>query len=385
MLGKALVAGQVALSLIILIGASMFVRSLQKLNSIDVGFNRENLLLFGVDGSLSGYKDERLGSLYQRIQQSLRAIPGVRSATLSRHGLIGDGSSTTAIEIPGYQTRPDERLAVYKNSVGPDFFETMGIPILLGRGLTDRDNETAPKVVVINEALARQYFPNQLPIGKRITWYEKDVEIVGIARNAKYHDLRQEDPPTVYEPYLQFGGGRVVFAVRTAGDPVSVIRDVRRAVAAADRNLPLYNVRTQAQQIDSALTQERLFADLTSCFGGLALLLASIGLYGVMSYTVARRTGEIGIRMALGAAKSDIARMVFREVLALVAIGLGVGLPAALVCTRLIGNQFYGVSLSDPVSIAVAIGVLALVASLAGYLPARRAARIDPMAALRQE
>ena len=385
MLGKALVAGQVALSLLILIGASMFVRSLQKLNSIDVGFNRENLLLFGIDGSLSGYKDERLGSLYQRIQQSLRAIPGVRSATLARHGLIGDGSSTTGIEIPGYQTRPGERLVVYKNSVGPDFFETMGIPILLGRGLTDRDNQTGPKVVVINEALARQYFPNQLPVGKRITWHEKNVEIVGIARNAKYHDLRQEDPPTVYEPYLQFGGGRVVFAVRTAGDPVSIIRDVRRAVATVDRNLPLYYLRTQVQQIDSALTQERLFADLTSCFGGLALLLASIGLYGVMSYTVARRTGEIGIRIALGAAKSDIARMVLREVLVLIAAGLSIGLPVALLSTRLISKQLYGLSPSDPGSIAVALGVLALVAGLAGYLPARRAARIDPMAALRQE
>jgi|SRR5579864_2458605 len=363
----------------------MFVRSLQKLNSIDLGFNRENLLLFGVDGSLTGYKDDRLGSLYQRIQESLRVIPGVRSASLSRHGLIGDGASTTGIGIPGYQTRPGERLAVFKNSVGPNFFETMGIPILLGRSLTDRDNETAPKVVVINEALARQYFPNQLPLGKRVTWHEKDVEIVGIARNAKYHDLRQEDPPTVYEPYLQFGGGRVVFAVRTAGDPVSIIRDVRHAAATVDRSLPLYNVRTQVQQIDSSLIQERLFAQLTSCFGGLALLLASIGLYGVMSYMVARRTGEIGIRMALGAAKGDIAGMVLRDVLLLVAAGLGIGLPAALVCTRVVRNQFYGLSFSDPVSIAVAAGILAFVAGLAGYLPARRAARIDPMTALRQE
>ncbi len=385
MLGKALVAGQVALSLLLLIGASMFVRSLQNLNSIDVGFNRENLLLFGVDGSLSGYKHERLGSLYQSIQDSLRAIPGVRSVSLSRHGLIGDGSSLTGIEIPGYQKRPGERLAVYKNSVGPDFFETMGIPILLGRSLTDRDNETAPKVVVINEALARQYFPNQSPIGKRFTWHEKDVEIVGIARNAKYHDLRQEDRPTVYEPYLQYGIGRMVFEARTAGDPALIVRDVRRAVAVVDRNLPLYNVRTQVQQIDSSLVQERLFAQLTSCFGGLAVLLASIGLYGVMSYMVARRTGEIGIRMALGAAKADIAGMVLRDVLLLVVAGLGVGLPAALVCTRVVRNQFYGLSFSDPVSIAVAAGILALVAGLAGYLPARRASRIDPMAALRQE
>ena len=387
LLGKALVAGQVSISLLLLIGASMFVRSLQKLNSIDVGFKRENLLLFGVDASLSGYKDDRLIGLYQRLQESVEALPGVKSVSLSRHSLIGNGLSRSGMTIPGYEKRAGEEMLAYANLVGPGFFETMGIPILLGRGLTIRDNETAPRVVVINEALARRYFPNESAIGRRFSWHEKDVEIVGIARNAKYNDLRQAEPPTIYDPYLQNVGGigRMVFVMRTAGDPVLTIRGVRAAIAAVDRNLPLYSVRTQVQQIDSALFQERLFAELTTCFGGLALLLASIGLYGVMSYTVARRTGEIGIRMALGAAKSDIARMVFREVLALVAIGLGVGLPAALVCTRLIGNQFYGVSLSDPVSIAVAIGVLALVASLAGYLPARRAARIDPMAALRQE
>jgi len=385
MLGKALVAVQVALSLLVLLGASMFVRSLQKLNSIDLGFKRENLLLFGVDGTLSGYKDEGLGSLYQRIQERLRAIPGVRSVSLSRHSLVGDGSSQSGMDIPGYRKRPSERLVVYRNSVGPDFFETMGIPILLGRGITDRDNQTAPKVVVINEALAHRYFPNESPLGKRLAWHEKDAEVVGVAGNAKYYDLRQEVQPTVFEPYLQFGIGRMVFALRTLADPASIVRDVRVAIASVDRNLPLYNVRTQVQQINSALIQERFFAELTSCFGGLALLLASIGLYGVMSYTVAGRTGEIGIRMALGAAKADITGMVLREVFLLMTAGLGIGLPVALLCMRLIHKQLYGLNVSDPLSIAVAIGVLTLVTGLAGYLPARRASRIDPMAALRQE
>ena len=387
LLGKTLVAAQIAMSLLLLIGASVFVRSLQKLHAIDVGFNRQNLLLFGVDGSLSGYKNERMGSLYESIREGVAAVPGVRSASLSRHGLIGDGSSRSGIEIPGYKARPGEETLAYRNSVGPDFFATMGIPILLGRGLTVRDNPAAPNVVVVSEALARKYFPNEAPIGKRLTWHEKDVEIVGVAGNAKYHDLRQEDLPIVYEPYLQYLGsvGRMVFEVRTAGDPTSIIRDVRRAVAAVDRNLPLYGVRTQVQQINSALTRERVFASLTGCFGGLALLLASIGLYGVMSYTVVRRTGEIGIRMAVGAAKGDIARMVLREVLALVAFGLGVGLPVALGCTHLIRNQLYGLSPSDPASLAIASGVLVTVAALAGYLPARRAALIDPMTALRNE
>jgi predicted permease len=387
LLGKALVAGQVSISLLLLIGAGMFVRSLQRLNSVDVGFNRENLLLFGVDASLSGYKDENLVGLYQRVQESVEALPGVKSVSLSRHTLIGNGLSRSGITIPGYEKRAGEEMLAYANLVGPGFFETMGIPILLGRGLTIRDNQTAPRVVVINEALERRYFPNASPIGRRFSWHEKDVEIVGIARNAKYNDLRQADPPTVYDPYLQNVGGigRMIFVMRTAGDPTSAIRGVRTAIAAVDRNLPLYNVRTEVQQIDSALIRERLFAELTSCFGGLALLLASIGLCGVMSYTVARRTGEIGIRMALGAAKGDIARMVLREVLVLIAAGLSIGLPAALLCTRMIRNQLYGLSLSDPVSIAVAIGVLVVVAGLAGYLPARRASRIDPMAALRQE
>ena len=278
------------MSLLLLIGASVFVRSLQKLHAIDVGFDRQNLLLFGVDGSLSGYKNERMGSLYESIREGVAAVPGVRSVSLSRHGLIGDGSSRSGIEIPGYKKRPGEETLAYRNGVGPGFFETMGIPILLGRGLTVRDNAAAPRVAVISEALGRKYFPHEAPIGKRLTWHEKDVEIVGVAANAKYHDLRQEDIPIVYEPYLQYlgGVGRMVFEVRTAGDPPSIIRDVRRVVAALDRNLPLYGVRTQMQQIDSALTRERVFASLTGCFGGLALLLASVGLYGVMSYTVVR-------------------------------------------------------------------------------------------------
>ena len=386
-LGKALVASQVAMSLLLLIGASMFARSLQKLNSIDTGFNRSNLLLFGVDGSTSGYKNEQLGSLYSRIQESVGALPGVRSVSLSRHSLIGDGSSQSGISIAGKAKTPDKELTVYRNEVGPGFFETMGIPILLGRGLTVNDNRTAPRVVVINEALARQYFPNEPSIGKRLSWHDTEVEIVGVVKNAKYHSLRQEPQPTVYDSYLQYPEeiGRMAFDVRTATDPALMIPDIRRAIAAVDPDLPLYHVRTQVQQIESYLIQERVFAKLTSCFGLLALLLASIGLYGLMSYMVTRRTGEIGIRMALGAARIDVVRMVFRETLLLSALGVGIGMPAALVSTRLIRSQLFGLTPTDPVSIAVAVLVLAGVAAFAGYVPARRAARIDPMAALRNE
>ena len=382
-LSKVLVAAQVAVSLLLLIAAGLFVRSLQKLNSMDVGFNRENLLLFGIDGSLSGYKNEQLGGLYSRIQESVEALPGVRSASLSRHSLIGDGSSRSGISVPGYANRPDEEMPVYGNRVGPGFFETIGIPILLGRGLTIHDNETAPKVVVINEALARRYFSNQSPLGRRVSWNNKDCKIVGVAKDAKYHNMREEVQPTVYEPYLQSGVGRMIFEVRTAGDPGSIIPIVRRAVASVDRNLPLYNVGTQVQQIDSYLIQERLFAKLTGCFGALAMLLASIGLHGVMSYAVARRTGEIGIRMALGAQRRDVLWQVLRETMLLVAIGLIIGLPAALASTRLIRNQLFGLKPTEPFTILVATLLLVLVAVFAGYLPARRASRLDPMVALR--
>jgi len=261
----------------------------------------------------------------------------------------------------------------------------MGIPILLGRGLTIHDNETAPKVVVINEALARRYFSNQSPLGRLVAWNNKDCEIVGVAKDAKYPNLREEVQPTVYEPYLQSGIGRMIFEVRTVNDPASIIPTVRHAVASVDRNLPLYNVRTQVQQIDSYLIQDRLFAKLTACFGALAMLLAAIGLYGVMSYTVARRTGEIGIRMALGAQRRDVLWQVLRETMLLVAIGLIIGLPAAVALTRLIRNQLFGLKPTDPFIISVATLVLVVVAVSAGYLPARRASRVDPMVALRYE
>jgi predicted permease len=307
--------------------------------------------------------------------------------SLSGHRLIGDGSSRSSFSIAGQKTRPDEERAAHWNGVGPRFFETMGIPILLGRGLTNRDNEAAPKVVVVDEAFARRYFANESPVGKRLSWHDQDVEIVGVARDAKYSDVRRATDATIYQPYLQvlqlLQG--MNFEVRTAGDATSLIPGVRRAVAAVDANLPLMDIRTQAQQIEGSLLQERLFARLTSGFGFLALLLASIGLYGVMAYMVARRTGEIGIRMAMGAGQGDVMQMVLRETVLVTGIGMLVGLAGAMASTRLIRNQLFGLTPTDPVSMAVAVAVLAAVAAAAGYIPARRASRIDPMTALRNE
>jgi predicted permease len=383
-LGKLLVASQVAMCLVLLTGASLFVRSLQKLNAIDAGFNRYNLLLFSVDGTASGYKGVRLGTLYKDIQARLQDIPRVRSASLSQHRLIGGGASFGGVDVPGYKRRPNEQISAWRNWVGSGFFETMGIPILLGRGISASDSETAPKVVVINEAFARHYFPNEVPLGKRLG---DDTQIVGVVKDAKFDSLQNETKPTIYVPYLQDleRTGQMNFEVRTIGNPTAMIRDVRSAVTAVDRNLPLFDVKTQVQQIDESLVQERLFARLSTLFGMLALLLASIGLYGVMSYAVARRTSEIGIRMALGAERGEVLWLVLRETMLVVAIGLGVGLPAALASTRLIRNRLFGLEPTDPLAISVATFTLIGITVLAGYLPARGAARTDPMVALRYE
>ena len=383
-LGKMLVASQVAMSLLLLIGAGLFIRSLQKLNSIDLGFNRHNLLLFSIDGSASGYKNARLGNAYKEIQARLQAIPGVRSVSLSQHRLIGGGVSIGGVEVPGYKPRPNEEVSSWMIWVGPGFFETMGIPILAGRALSARDSESAPKVVVINETFARHYFPNQGPVGKRLG---DGTEIIGVAKDAKFDTVRREAAPTMYLPYLQHleGMDTVSFEIRTAGSPTAIVPDARRAVAAVGANLPLFDVKTQEQQIAGSLFEEHLFAKLVGCFGLLALLLASIGLYGVMSYAVVRRTSEIGIRVALGAQRGQVLWMVLRETTLLVAAGLGIGLPTALALTRLIRNQLFGLKPTDPFTIAVATLTLVVVAVFAGYLPARRASRVDPMVALRYE
>jgi predicted permease len=389
-LSKALVVAQVAMSLLLLAGAGLFVRTLRNLNQIDAGFNRENLLLFRVDPRLSGYETARLANLYQQMTERIAAVPGVRAVTSSDDALLGGGSSGTSVNVPGYTPRAGEKyMDVSVLDVAPNFLATMEIPLMLGRDLTPQDNQQAPQVAVVNQALAERFFPTQNPLGRHIRFQGvRDVEIVGVARNTKYGRMRGATPPLLYLPYLQNPprpSPRMTFAVRTVGDPINAMPAIRQAVQSIDRNLPLLGIRTQNELIARMFTQERLFAVLSSFFGLLALALVCIGLYGVMSYTVARRTHEIGVRIALGAQSGDLLRMVLRESLLLVSTGTLIGLAAAWATTRLIAGMLFGLTPNDPLTLALATLLLLAVAAWASWLPARRAARVDPLVALREE
>jgi predicted permease len=386
LLSRALLVLQVALSLVLLVGAGLFLTTLSNLRKVDVGFDTRNLLLFRVDPRLNQYDQARIADLYARLLERLRAVPGVRNASLSQPGLLTGSTSTTNIYIEGraYGERGDP---MYQVTVSPTFFETLGIPLLAGRTLTARDDEKAPKVVAINESAARQYFEGNA-IGRRFgrrVEERQEWQIVGVVRDARYNSLRDAPPPTVYWPYVQRCCPGAVFEVRTASDPSGFVASIREAVRQVDPNLPLMNVVTQAESIETRLNQERLFARAYALFGGLALLLASIGLFGLMSYNVARRTNEIGIRMALGATRAAVLGLVMRESQLLVVIGVAIGLTAALVAGRLVRTLLFGLEPTDMTTIAAAIVVMVAVSAFAGFLPARRAAQVDPMVALRYE
>jgi predicted permease len=386
--GGALVVVQLALALVVLTGASLFVRTLANLNSVDLGFDRHNLLLFSVNGTLSSYKDAALTSLYERIRGSIAAHPAVESVTLSGHRLIGGGATIESLKSPAVG---DRKIDVWLHLVGARFLETMRIPLLAGRGIEERDVRNAPRIAVVNEAFVREFLNGASPVGVRIQWESTpeagDIEIVGVVRNAKYAKIQDDAPATAYMPYLQHprAVGGMSFEVRTVGNPLAIAADVRRAVSAIDKNVPLSDMQTQVQQIDRFLMKERLFATLSAAFGVLALILAAIGLYGTISYAAARRTSEIGIRMALGASRSAVLWLILRGTLAMVAFGIVVGLPAALAAAQLVRSQLFGLSAMDPASLAGAVVVLGTLSMASGWIPARRAARVDPMTALRYE
>ena len=391
-LRKLVVVGEVALSLLLLAGAGMLVRSLLKLRDVNPGFNQNRVLLFAVDPTLIGYRGNRLLNLYKQLADAAGTVPGVLSASLSAVPPMGYRQWRTGVFVQGHLPGINEDTTTPWNLISPSFFQTLEIPLLQGRDFTPQDDPTAPKVAIINEAMAQFYFGNDSAVGKRLSFISPargEIEIVGVVGNAKYGNLREATSRMLYLPYLQPPSGSLEFdialEIRTAGNPDSVAGAVREAIRGAERDLPILDITTLAEEVNNSLAQERLVAGLSGLFGLLALVLASVGLYGVMAYTVARRTGEIGIRMALGARRAQVLWMVLRESLELIAIGVAIGIPLVVAFARLISSQLYGIAKGDPVTICVAVALQASIAAIASYIPARRATKVDPMVALRYE
>jgi predicted permease len=390
-LTRSLVVTQIALSLVLLFGAGLFVRTLIKLQTQNVGFTRDNLLLFGIAPREAGYKGSRYANLCREIQNRIAGLPGVKSATSSLHLLLSGSIRSLTIRVPGYAPGVKENMTVQVLPVGTGFLSTMGITLLQGRDLTMHDDENARKVGLINQTMAQKYWRGGNPVGQHFKMGKLDLEVVGVVQDAKYSSLRHETSPVVYHPFVQDMDSmpHMHFEVRTGGDATALIPSVRQIVRSIDNRLPLFDVKTQTQQIDELLLQERLFARLTGFLSALALILVCVGLYGIMSYSVARRTNEIGIRMALGAQRRSILGMVPQEVLLLIGLGVTFGIAGSLAAARLaeatVSGLLFGLKITDVTAMVLAAMVLVAVATLAGFLPARRASRVDPMVALRYE
>lgn len=392
-LAPALIVSQVALSLVLLVGAGLFARSLLKLEREDLGFNRENVLLVDIDPRLAGYKPTELSALYRQLLDRLGAMPGVRAASIATYSPLSGSGRSSSIAVPGYTPPPDEDMVVSDILIGPSYCETLGLPLVLGRQIGLQDTPASAKVAVVNQAFAENFFHGENPIGRRFGFGDEekdagDIEIVGVIGDIKYDSPKGEPEPTAYRPILQVqdqGAFSSNLEIRTEGDPSALASDARAAIAQVDDKLPVVGVTSFRKQLTDSLSQERLIAQIVGFFGVLALILACIGLYGVMAHAVARRTNEIGIRMALGAESNSILWMVLRETLMLVLAGIAIGVPAALAGARLVSSQLYGLTAADPLTLAGAVTLLIAVAALAGYLPARRASRVDPMVALRYE
>jgi predicted permease len=382
--GKSLVVFQVALSLVLVVCAGLFVRTLVNLAGVNPGFNPKDVLLFDIEPPASRFPAPKDIAIHHQIEGALRAIPGVESVTLTGSPLVANDVSIEDFDPKDGVKRDGIKLTARFNNVGQDFFSVMQIPILYGRGFNSEDTETAPKVAVVNQALAHEFFPNQNPIGK--TFNKEHIEIVGVCADAQYDSLRQAPPSTYYIPYRQMeDAGGLTYEIRTHANTASVLTSVRAAVQSIDKDLPLTDVRTQTEQIDATMQQERIFATLTAGFGVLALILAGVGIYGLMAYNVARRTNEIGVRMALGAQRSVIGRMVLGETLVLVLVGVAIGVPIAWGLSRVIASQLFGLSPHDPLTLISVVLLLVAAAFLASFVPSRRATNMDPMVALRHE
>jgi predicted permease len=388
-LGHALMVTQIAVSMLLVVGAALFVRTLMNLHSIDIGFNRENLLLVNLNGQQGGYRGDALARFYMRLMDEFRQIPGVRSASASGYPLVSQYVNDEPIAIPGRTPQPGDPQADVV-SVDPAFLATLQIPILAGRDFQPGDL-AAPTVAVVSQKFATVFFGNSNPVGRQMSLGNGAgttvLEIVGVARSAHYNRLQEEEQAVVYVPYTRHvaGLGRLFFTLRTAGPPTAVVSAVRRIVHNASPDVSIAEVSTQEQRIEQTIATERTFANLGACFAVLALVIACVGLYGAMAYAVARRTGEIGIRMALGAQRGGVIWMVLREVFLLAGAGILIGYGGARFAGKLVASFLYGLKPTDTLATVAAAVALLLAAVIAGYAPAWRASRIDPASALRQE
>jgi predicted permease len=394
MLSRVLLVTQVAISIVLLVGAGLFLHTLNNLRSVDLGFDPQNLVFVRVDINGASLEDEQKFQFLQEGMRRLQTVSGVRAATVSFPTLLSGMVNGGAMFVQG-RAYPEGRAAylaerddINRVIVAPSYFETLGIPLASGRAFTDRDDSRAPQVAIINEAAARKFFPNENPIGRRIGYSPEDsgkFEIVGILRDVRYNSLREPPPATLYVSYLQTNPRDLVFTVRTAVDPATILSAVRSAVGAVNPNIPVVTVETQMSQLERRYAQERVLAQAYSLFSSIALFVAAIGLFGVMSYNVSRRTREIGIRMAMGAPREAVMALVLRESMSLVVAGMIVGLVIAFGAGRFVAAQLFGLQPTDLPTMAVAVAVMTIVSAGAGYLPTRRATRVDPIVALRYE
>jgi putative ABC transport system permease protein len=382
-----LVIAQMALSLVALIGAGLFLRSLRNAQQLNPGFETEKLLVMSFNLGAQGYNEARGLEFNRQAQARAEAVPGVRSAALATSGPLNLGFMRS-VTIEGQEPAPGGRgILTLVNTVGMKYFETLGIPVLRGRDFGATDQENSVKVVMVNEAMARRFWPNDDAVGKRFKFFGDDFlhEVVGVVKNSDSINLGEDPRPVAYLPLSQNYAGNLTLHVRTNSDPEAVLPTVRREVQALDPNLPLVAVSPISEVLDQVLWAPRMGAALLAIFGLLALVLAAVGIYGVLGYSVTQRTHEIGLRMALGAQRADVLKMVVGQGMALTLIGIAVGIGAAFLLTRFMESLLYGVTATDPVTFAAVALVLSAVALAACFIPARRATRVDPMIALRHE
>jgi predicted permease len=388
---KSLVTAQVSISLLLLICAGLFARTLTNLSSIDLGLKVDHLLTFSLSPKLNKYTDQGAAQLYDQLSERLAAIPGVKLVSAADTPAIAHSTNGSNITVEGYTPPTDDAADSNVDEVGPSYFRTMGMPLIAGREFSEADNLAAPKVAVVNEAFVRHFLPNQNPLGHHFgrgggNGVKLDIEIVGVVKDAKYSDMREAPPRAYYTPYRQDKQQGVLhFYVRTAITPEQIAAQIRREVATLDANLPIRDLKTMQNQIEENLFAERLLSSLTGSFAALATVLAAIGLYGVLAYNVARRTREIGIRMALGAETGHVRGLMIKEVAFMLAIGTAIGLAASVGAGRLVRSQLYGLEFWDPLIYLSSAAALWFIALAAAYIPTRRATNVDPMVALRYE